>query len=145
MTAFPYNEPAPTAGSWFWLCATCGRRDNTDLTKSVKTKLFVDDSGHSYTQFFFFAGKTGPVSSLSRLTYSFRFPIYSLWLSLVGWCSYWWKPGQENDPGEYFFLCPPSSEKGPICSCARVMDEKRNHGAAQICDAGRETKLHFLK
>lgn len=58
------------------------------------------------TPSFFFGGKTGPVSSLSCLKYSFRFPIYSLWLSMVGWCSYWWKPGQENDPGEYFFPCP---------------------------------------
>lgn len=64
------------------------------MTLSIATPSFV------------FGGKTGPVSSLSCLKYSFRFPTYSLWLSLVGWCGSWWKPGQENDPGEYFFPCP---------------------------------------
>lgn len=85
MTAFPYNEPAPTAGSWFWLCATCGRRDNTDLTKSVKTKLFVDDSGHSYTHFF---------SLLAKLVQFLPFPALRIHLgSQFIACGFLWWAG----------------------------------------------------
>lgn len=99
MIAFLSNEPEPTAGSWFRLYVTCRRRGD-----SQPDKIGGDKASHwwldAVTPSLFFGGKTGLVSSILCLNYSFGFTIYDLLHSSVQWCNYLWKPDQENDPGE---------------------------------------------
>lgn len=137
MTAFLSNEPEPTAGSWFRLYSTCRMSDNTQ-----PDKISWDKATHWWlgvvTPNLFSGGKTGLVSSLSCLNYSFGFPTYSLWPSLVGWRSYLWKPDQENDPGETSsFPAPlPPLKKVQLSTCVRAIDEKRNNIDLSSCAWG---------
>lgn len=96
MTAFLSNEPRPTIGR-LRLYAACRKRDNTQPDKVSWDKATCLWLGVA-TPSLFFGGKTGLVSSLSCLNYSFGFPVYSLWPSLVAWRSYSWKP--DNNSGE---------------------------------------------
>lgn len=133
------------AHSWELVQALCYLQEETipNLTKSVEIKLSIDDFWRSYTFFFFpppFGGKTDLVSSLSCLSYSFRFPICSLWPSWVGWCNYWWKPNQENDPSDNFL----PSENDPTLSCTECLRSggtTAQHKSELLCWRPR---LHFL-